>query len=105
MEANGLESLLSNFASDTDVHARTQALGAISCKPLLCYSLVKKPEIDQNLFVLSFASDNLLKRLPFGMCHVALIRNNKPGVTAFKLAQGYAGLKAALATDSVRFRR
>uniref|UniRef100_A0A1J3K956 Hsp70 nucleotide exchange factor FES1 n=1 Tax=Noccaea caerulescens TaxID=107243 RepID=A0A1J3K956_NOCCA len=65
MEANGLESLLSNFTSDTDVHARTQALGAIS----------------------------------------SLIRNNKPGVTAFKLAQGYAGLKAALATDSVRFRR
>lgn len=33
MEANGLESLLTNFTSDTDVHARTQALTAISCKP------------------------------------------------------------------------
>ncbi|KAF8079706.1 hypothetical protein N665_1005s0013 [Sinapis alba] len=30
MEANGLESLLSNFTSDADVHVRTQALGAIS---------------------------------------------------------------------------
>ncbi|CAH8354702.1 unnamed protein product [Eruca vesicaria subsp. sativa] len=65
MEANGLESLLSNFTSDTDVHARTQALGAIS----------------------------------------SLIRNNKPGVTAFKLANGYAGLRDALASDSVRFQR
>lgn len=34
MEANGLESLLSNFTSDTDMHSRTQALGAISCKLL-----------------------------------------------------------------------
>ncbi|KAF8089845.1 hypothetical protein N665_0496s0051 [Sinapis alba] len=30
MEANGLESLLLNFTSDTDTHSRTQALGAIS---------------------------------------------------------------------------
>ncbi|KFK38324.1 hypothetical protein AALP_AA3G099000 [Arabis alpina] len=65
MEANGLESLLSNFTSDTDVHARTQALGAIS----------------------------------------SLIRHNKPGVTAFKLANGYAGLRDAMASDSVRFQR
>ncbi|CAN6894528.1 unnamed protein product [Brassica oleracea] len=65
MEANGLESLLSNFTSDTDVHARTQALSAIS----------------------------------------SLIRHNKPGVTAFKLANGYAGLRDAMASDSVRFQR
>ncbi|VVA96976.1 unnamed protein product [Arabis nemorensis] len=65
MEVNGLESLLSNFTSDTDVHARTQALGAIS----------------------------------------SLIRHNKTGVTAFKLANGYAGLRDALASDSVRFQR
>ena len=32
MEANGLESLLSNFTSDHDVTARTKALGAISCE-------------------------------------------------------------------------
>ncbi|CAN8259967.1 unnamed protein product [Cochlearia groenlandica] len=65
MEANGMKFLLSNFTSDTDVHARTQALGAIS----------------------------------------SLIRHNKPGVTAFKLANGYAGLREALASDSVRFQR
>nr|VDC73031.1 unnamed protein product [Brassica rapa] len=65
MEANGLESLLSNFTSDADVHARTQALSAIS----------------------------------------SLIRHNKPGVTAFKLANGYAGLRDAMASDSVRFQR
>lgn len=34
MEANGLESLLLRFTSDTDMHSRTQALGAISCKLL-----------------------------------------------------------------------
>ncbi|GMY14487.1 hsp70 nucleotide exchange factor fes1 [Fagus crenata] len=32
MEANGLEPLLSNFASDPDVTVRTKALGAISCE-------------------------------------------------------------------------
>ncbi|KAG2315409.1 hypothetical protein Bca4012_066223 [Brassica carinata] len=35
----------------------------------------------------------------------ALIRHNKAGVTAFKLANGYAGLRDALAFDSVRFQR
>ncbi|KAJ0249544.1 Fes1A [Hirschfeldia incana] len=65
MEANGLELLLSNFTSDADVHARTQALGAIS----------------------------------------SLIRHNKAGVTAFMLANGYADLRDALASDSVRFQR
>lgn len=65
MEANGLESLLSNFTSDADVHVQTQALGAIS----------------------------------------SLIRHNKAGVSAFKLADGYTGLRDALASDSVRFQR
>ena len=31
MEANGLELLLSNFISDSDITVRTKALGAISC--------------------------------------------------------------------------
>ncbi|CAD5330567.1 unnamed protein product [Arabidopsis thaliana] len=65
MEANGLESLLLSFTSDTDMHSRTQALGAIS----------------------------------------SLIRNNKPGITGFRIANGYSGLKDALETDSVRFQR
>jgi hsp70-interacting protein len=65
MEANGLESLLLRFTSDTDMHSRTQALGAIS----------------------------------------SLIRNNKPGITGFRIANGYSGLKDALETDSVRFQR
>lgn len=34
IESNGLELLLLNFTSDTDMHSRTQALGAISCKLL-----------------------------------------------------------------------
>lgn len=38
MEANGLEPLLSNFASDPDVTVRTKALGAISCE--YCYFVV-----------------------------------------------------------------
>ncbi|XP_060201967.1 uncharacterized protein LOC132630404 [Lycium barbarum] len=65
MEANGLEPLLSNFTSDTDVTARTKALGAIS----------------------------------------SLIRHNKPAIAAFRLANGYAGLRDALSSESVRFQR
>ncbi|XP_016468695.1 uncharacterized protein LOC107791192 isoform X5 [Nicotiana tabacum] len=63
MEANGLESLLSNFTSDPDVTARTKALGAIS----------------------------------------SLIRHNKLGIAAFRLANGYAALRDALSSESVRF--
>lgn len=43
MEANGLEPLLSNFTSDTDVAVRTKSLGAISCEYDSCdvvYSLL-----------------------------------------------------------------
>lgn len=65
MEANGLESLLSNFTSDPDVVVRTKALGAIS----------------------------------------SLIRYNKPGIFAFRLANGYAGLREALSSENVRFQR
>ncbi|CAL1399076.1 unnamed protein product [Linum trigynum] len=65
MEANGLEPLLSNFASDPDVTVRTKALGAIS----------------------------------------SLVRNNKPAITAFRLANGFAGLRDALNSDNVRFQR
>ena len=35
----------------------------------------------------------------------ALIRNNKPGVAAFRLANGYAGLRDALISESARFQR
>jgi len=45
METNALESLLSNFTSDTDIHARTQALGAISCKPASDSSFLVKIEM------------------------------------------------------------
>ncbi|KAL6987650.1 hypothetical protein U1Q18_013397 [Sarracenia purpurea var. burkii] len=65
MEANGLESLLSNFTSDPDVTARTKALGAIS----------------------------------------SLIRHNKPGIAAFRLANGYSALRDALSSESERFQR
>ncbi|XP_058099328.1 hsp70 nucleotide exchange factor fes1-like isoform X2 [Magnolia sinica] len=65
MEANGLEPLLSNFTSDSDVTVRTKALGAIS----------------------------------------SLIRHNKPGIAAFRLANGYAALRDALGSKNVRFQR
>ncbi|KAL4606573.1 hypothetical protein ACB092_09G112800 [Castanea dentata] len=35
----------------------------------------------------------------------SLIRHNKPGVTAFRLANGYAALKDALGSENVRFQR
>lgn len=35
----------------------------------------------------------------------SLIRHNKPGITAFRLANGYAALKDALSSESVRFQR
>ncbi|KAG7565580.1 TOG domain [Arabidopsis suecica] len=35
----------------------------------------------------------------------SLIRNNQPGITAFRLANGYAGLRDALVSDTVRFQR
>lgn len=41
----------------------------------------------------------------FGTSSAALIRHNKPGIAAFRLANGYAGLRDALGTESVRFQR
>ncbi|CAL9122511.1 unnamed protein product [Musa acuminata var. zebrina] len=35
----------------------------------------------------------------------SLIRNNKAGIAAFRLANGYAGLRDALGSDNVRFQR
>ncbi|KOM58153.1 hypothetical protein LR48_Vigan11g118700 [Vigna angularis] len=35
----------------------------------------------------------------------SLIRHNKPGITAFRLANGYAALKDALTSENVRFQR
>lgn len=35
----------------------------------------------------------------------SLIRNNKPGVSAFRLANGYSGLRDALNSESARFQR
>ncbi|XP_057459111.1 hsp70 nucleotide exchange factor fes1 isoform X2 [Lotus japonicus] len=35
----------------------------------------------------------------------SLIRHNKPGITAFRLANGYAALKDALSSGNVRFQR
>ncbi|XP_010276700.1 PREDICTED: uncharacterized protein LOC104611382 [Nelumbo nucifera] len=65
MEANGLESLLHNFTSDSDITVRTKALGAIS----------------------------------------SLIQHNKPGISAFRLANGYAALREALGSENARFQR
>ena len=35
----------------------------------------------------------------------ALIRNNQPGLAAFRLGNGYAALKDALASDDARLQR
>ena len=35
----------------------------------------------------------------------ALIRHNKPGIAAFRLANGYAALRDALSSENVRFQR
>lgn len=39
------------------------------------------------------------------MALAALIRNNKPGIAAFRLANGYAALREALGSESARFQR
>ncbi|KAI3910711.1 hypothetical protein MKW92_021974, partial [Papaver armeniacum] len=36
---------------------------------------------------------------------LALIRHNKPGVAAFRLANGYGSLRDALSSDNVMFQR
>lgn len=35
----------------------------------------------------------------------ALIRHNQPGISAFRLGNGYAGLKDALGSDDTRLQR
>ncbi|GFP85027.1 hsp70 nucleotide exchange factor fes1 [Phtheirospermum japonicum] len=65
MEANCLEPLLSNFASDPHVAVHTKAFGAIS----------------------------------------SLIRHNKAGVAAFRLANGYVALRDALSSENARSQR
>ena len=98
MEANGLEPLLSNFASDLDVTVRTKALGAISCE----WSFYLN---DFNLRI--FWCNDGLKSVSSSCYGVAsaLIRHNKPGIAAFRLANGYAALRDALSSESVRFQR
>lgn len=55
-----------------------------------------------------FITGSVLNKLLY-LCVVlqysALIRNNRPGVAAFRLANGYASLRDALSSDSVRFQR
>lgn len=41
----------------------------------------------------------------FLLQYSALIRGNKPGIAAFRLANGYAALKDALGSEDVRFQR
>lgn len=38
-------------------------------------------------------------------CFAALIRHNQPGISAFRLGNGYAGLKDALGSDDARLQR
>jgi hsp70-interacting protein len=37
--------------------------------------------------------------------HAALIRDNQPGISAFRLGNGFAGLKDALGSDDARLQR
>ncbi|XP_051182014.1 uncharacterized protein [Lolium perenne] len=56
--------------------------------------------------VSNFTSDpDLTARIKALGALSSLIRNNKPGVAAFRLANGYAGLKDALSSESARFQR
>ncbi|KAF1868387.1 hypothetical protein Lal_00008194 [Lupinus albus] len=89
MEANGFEPLISNFSSDPDVNVRAKALGALSCINDALF-----PEFEMVLTYFCF--ENVL---------TALIRHNKPGIAAFRLANGYAALRDALASENVRFQR
>eukprot|EP00245_Coleochaete_scutata_P001505 TRINITY_DN1185_c0_g1_i1.p1 TRINITY_DN1185_c0_g1~~TRINITY_DN1185_c0_g1_i1.p1 ORF type:complete len:267 (-),score=44.64 TRINITY_DN1185_c0_g1_i1:2-745(-) len=65
MDAHGLEYLIANFTSDSDMTVRTKALGAIS----------------------------------------SLIRQNKLGTDAFRLANGYSALKDGLQAPEPRLQR
>jgi hsp70-interacting protein len=96
MESNGLEPLLTNFKSDPSTSARTKALGAISCK-WLCTVVVQT--FDRLCSKLHTIHANI------HLCFAALIRHNQPGISAFRLGNGYAGLKDALGSDDARLQR
>lgn len=49
--------------------------------------------------------DNFLIFASVQCSFAALIRHNKPGIAAFRLANGYAALREALGSESVRFQR
>lgn len=49
--------------------------------------------------------DSLLKFASVQFSFAALIRHNKLGIAAFRLANGYAALREALGSESVRFQR
>lgn len=83
MEANGFEPLLTNFISDPDIRVRTKAL-------FLAKFAFKTLIFDNVLLLFVIA---------------ALIRHNQPGITAFRLANGYAGLRDALVSGTIRFQR
>lgn len=114
MEANGLEPLLHNFTSDPDVAVRTKALGAISCELLVLVGVILLlacqhmwlVESSIYLSTLNYAWTRLVFVLIFIFLHLlALIRHNKPGTAAFRLANGYSVLRDALSSESVRFQR
>lgn len=115
MEANGLEPLFNNFTSDPDVTVRTKALGAISCECLIvvglaqwfCFWFIFFIPVILNDHIFAFSIVVLLCNdlCSFSWHIVALIRHNRPGITAFRLANGYAGLRDALSSESVRFQR
>jgi hsp70-interacting protein len=65
---------------------------ALSCKQLVI-------DANTNTYFLSCMFDNVL------ISCSALIRNNKPGVAPFSLANGYAGLRDELNSESARFQR
>lgn len=64
------------------------------CILIFCSSDLLFPEFGMVLTYFCFG-DNL----------TALIRHNKPGITAFRLANGYAALRDALTSENVRFQR
>lgn len=105
MEVNGLEPLVSNFTSDPDVVARTKALGAISCKyPVPMWIPVISSLFYEGALLIAFLV-MLLRNILSYFLFSALIRNNKPGVAAFRLANGYGALRDALSSENVRFQR
>ncbi|XP_071720730.1 hsp70 nucleotide exchange factor FES1-like [Rutidosis leptorrhynchoides] len=88
MDANGMEPLLSNFVSDPDVDKLFFSQICISQRP------------GDPLFL----TDVTVRTKSLGALY-CLIWHNKPAIAAFRLANGYAALKDALSSESVRFQR